>query len=57
MRRFGRTAGGQDKRISQEIVLGIGGLRALKELGVQPTVYHMNEGFKAWEKAGKAVEK
>jgi starch phosphorylase len=36
------------KRISQEIVLGIGGLRALKALGIQPTVHHMNEGHSAF---------
>jgi starch phosphorylase len=35
-------------RIQQEIVLGIGGLRALKKLGIQPTVYHMNEGHSAF---------
>ena len=41
--------GGDDhKRIHQEIVLGIGGLRALKELGLKPTVYHMNEGHSAF---------
>ena len=41
--------GGDDhKRIHQEIVLGIGGLRALKELGLNPTVYHMNEGHSAF---------
>src|ERR1051326_903227 len=36
------------KRIRQEIVLGIGGLRALRELGLRPTVYHMNEGHSAF---------
>jgi len=36
------------KRIRQEIVLGIGGLRALKKLGIEPTVYHMNEGHSAF---------
>src|SRR5690242_10848467 len=36
------------KRVRQEIVLGIGGLRALKKLGVQPTVHHMNEGHSAF---------
>ncbi len=36
------------KRIRQEIVLGIGGLRALKALGVKPTVFHMNEGHSAF---------
>jgi len=35
-------------RIRQEIVLGIGGLRALKKLGIQPTVHHMNEGHSAF---------
>jgi starch phosphorylase len=35
-------------RMHQEIALGIGGLRALKELGVRPTVYHMNEGHSAF---------
>src|SRR6185369_10647589 len=40
--------GDTDKRIRQEIVLGIGGLRALKAVGVQPTVYHMNEGHSAF---------
>src|SRR5450432_2503444 len=40
--------GDTDKRIRQEIVLGIGGLRALKAVGAQPTVYHMNEGHSAF---------
>ncbi|HXF27137.1 MAG TPA: alpha-glucan family phosphorylase, partial [Bryobacteraceae bacterium] len=35
-------------RMRQEIVLGIGGLRALQKLGVNPTVYHMNEGHSAF---------
>ncbi len=35
-------------RMRQEIVLGIGGLRALNELGLHPTVYHMNEGHSAF---------
>ncbi|HEX4796836.1 MAG TPA: alpha-glucan family phosphorylase, partial [Humisphaera sp.] len=39
---------GTDLRIKQEIVLGIGGTRALKALNVQPTVYHMNEGHSAF---------
>ena len=37
------------KRIRQEIVLGIGGLRALKALGMKPTVHHMNEGHSAFQ--------
>ena len=36
-------------RIRQEIVLGIGGLRALKALGYRPTVFHMNEGHAAFQ--------
>jgi starch phosphorylase len=35
-------------RIRQEIVLGIGGLRAMQALGLEPTVYHMNEGHSAF---------
>ncbi len=35
-------------RMRQEIVLGIGGLRALEELGIKPSVYHMNEGHSAF---------
>ena len=35
-------------RISQEILLGIGGVRALRLLGYQPDVWHMNEGHSAF---------
>jgi len=35
-------------RISQEILLGIGGFRALKALGHNPSIYHMNEGHSAF---------
>lgn len=35
-------------RISQEILLGIGGVRALNMLGIQPTIWHMNEGHSAF---------
>ncbi len=37
-----------DSRISQEIILGIGGVRALRELGYNPAVWHMNEGHSAF---------
>jgi starch phosphorylase len=40
--------GDNDTRIRQEFVLGIGGLRALKQVGLEPTVYHMNEGHSAF---------
>ena len=38
----------QDVRVSQEIMLGMGGARALRKLGIQPTVWHMNEGHSAF---------
>ena len=33
-----------DTRIAQEIILGIGGVRALEALGEKPDIYHFNEG-------------
>jgi len=36
--------GGQDMRISQEILLGMGGVKVLRKLGIDPSVWHMNEG-------------
>jgi starch phosphorylase len=45
----GRLYGGDnDMRIRQEIVLGIGGVRALRALDKPPTVCHMNEGHSAF---------
>ncbi|MES1248129.1 MAG: alpha-glucan family phosphorylase [Actinomycetota bacterium] len=35
-------------RLRQELVLGIGGVRVLRALGLQPTVFHMNEGHSAF---------
>jgi len=35
-------------RISQEMLLGIGGVRALRRLGYQPSLWHMNEGHSAF---------
>ena len=40
--------GDRETRIRQEYLLGIGGYRALQVLGLQPTVYHMNEGHSAF---------
>lgn len=40
--------GDLDLRIRQEILLGIGGVRALNAIGLSPTVYHMNEGHSAF---------
>ena len=36
--------GDRETRIQQEIILGIGGVRALKALGLEPGVFHLNEG-------------
>ncbi len=40
--------GDREVRILQEIVLGVGGVRALGALGLRPTVWHMNEGHAAF---------
>lgn len=40
--------GDQELRIHQEIMLGIGGVRMLKALGLVPKAYHMNEGHSAF---------
>ena len=40
----GLYAGNMEDRLRQEIMLGIGGVRALEALGQEPIVYHMNEG-------------
>ena len=40
--------GDRDMRIRQEILLGIGGIRALAALGIEPAVCHMNEGHSAF---------
>ncbi|NMA67023.1 MAG: glycosyltransferase family 1 protein [Clostridiaceae bacterium] len=40
--------GDRETRIQQEILLGIGGIRALDALGIKGTVYHMNEGHSAF---------
>ncbi|MEL7157728.1 MAG: alpha-glucan family phosphorylase [Actinomycetota bacterium] len=37
-------AGDRRHRLSQELVLGVGGVRALRALGCDPGVYHLNEG-------------
>ncbi|MBX3015828.1 MAG: alpha-glucan family phosphorylase [Caldilineaceae bacterium] len=40
--------GDREMRISQEVVLGIGGVRAVRALGYSPAVWHMNEGHSAF---------
>jgi starch phosphorylase len=45
----GRLYGGdKEMRIRQEVLLGVGGLRALRALGITPAVCHMNEGHSAF---------
>jgi starch phosphorylase len=41
--------GDKSTRIQQEIVLGIGGVRTLRALGISPTVWHINEGHSAFQ--------
>ncbi len=44
-----RLYGGDDStRVRQEMIFGIGGVRALRALGVQPAVWHLNEGHAAF---------
>jgi starch phosphorylase len=44
-----RVYGGDNTtRIMQEILLGVGGVRLLRALGIQPSVFHMNEGHAAF---------
>lgn len=40
--------GDQHKRIQQELVLAVGGLRTLRKLKIEPSLYHMNEGHSAF---------
>src|SRR5262249_61425977 len=40
--------GDREHRLQQEVVLGVGGVRALRALGFQPTVWHINEGHAAF---------
>ena len=39
--------GNWENRLKQEVLLGIGGVRALRALGLNPTIYHCNEGHAA----------
>jgi starch phosphorylase len=40
--------GDREMRIQQEVILGVGGVRALRALGISPTVWHLNEGHAAF---------
>lgn len=53
-------AGDAKVRVAQEIVLGIGGIRALYQMGIPPTVVHLNEGhcaFASIERLAQIMEK
>jgi starch phosphorylase len=39
---------GREMRLCQELILGIGGVRALRALGIEPAVWHLNEGHSAF---------
>ncbi len=45
-----------DRRVMQEVLLGIGGVRALRALGYAPDVWHMNEGHAAFLTLERARE-
>ena len=47
---------GREMRLHQELVLGIGGVRAIRELGLKPAVWHLNEGHSAFLLAERARE-
>jgi glycogen phosphorylase len=40
--------GDRENRLRQELVLGVGGVRVLRRLGLEPTVFHLNEGHSAF---------
>jgi phosphorylase/glycogen(starch) synthase len=40
--------GDNENRLKQELILGIGGIRALEALGIEPDLYHCNEGHAAF---------
>ena len=47
---------GREMRLHQELVLGVGGVRALRALGIDPSVWHLNEGHSALLLAERARE-
>jgi starch phosphorylase len=47
---------GREMRLHQELVLGVGGVRAIRALGVDPTAWHLNEGHSAFLLAERARE-
>ncbi len=52
--------GDREHRIRQEVVLGVGGVRVLQALGLEPSVFHVNEGHAAFltiERTRRMVER
>jgi starch phosphorylase len=47
---------GREMRLHQELVLGIGGVRAIRALGLSPAVWHLNEGHSAFLLTERARE-
>jgi starch phosphorylase len=47
---------GREMRLHQELILGVGGVRALRALGIDPAVWHLNEGHSAFLLAERARE-
>ncbi len=47
---------GREMRLHQELILGIGGVRALRALGIAPAAWHLNEGHSAFLLAERARE-
>ncbi len=47
---------GREMRLCQELILGVGGVRALRALGVDPAVWHLNEGHSAFMLLERARE-
>ena len=47
---------GREMRLHQELILGVGGVRAIRALGIQPAVWHLNEGHSAFLLAERARE-
>ena len=48
--------GGLEMRLKQELVLGIGGWRMLRALGINPEVCHLNEGHAAFAILERALD-
>ena len=47
---------GREMRLHQELVLGVGGVRAIRALGLAPAVWHLNEGHSAFLLAERTRE-